>query len=101
MILRNVALALGRKMKRRNFVDLFGEQTLDRRRFFRGAAGMAASFMALPEICGPLPAVSKADPATPIVGRYFVHLPPDGSSAVYWRGLGGFAGELIQINLNI
>jgi hypothetical protein len=35
------------------------------------------------------------------VARYFVHLPPDGSSAIFWRRLAGFAGELIQINLNL
>ena len=32
---------------------------------------------------------------------YFLHLPPDGSPAIFWRGLAGFAGELIQINLNL
>jgi murein DD-endopeptidase MepM/ murein hydrolase activator NlpD len=35
------------------------------------------------------------------MSRYFVHLPPDGTPAIYWRALSGFAGELIQINLNL
>jgi hypothetical protein len=35
------------------------------------------------------------------MARYFLHLPPDGSPAIFWRGLAGFAGELIQINLNL
>ena len=35
------------------------------------------------------------------MARYFVHLPPDGSPALFWRRLAGFAGELIQINLNL
>ncbi len=35
------------------------------------------------------------------MATYFVHLPPDGSPALFWRGLSGFAGEDIQINLNL
>ena len=35
------------------------------------------------------------------MARYFVHLPPDGSPAIFWRRLAGFASELIHINLNL
>jgi len=33
--------------------------------------------------------------------RYFIHLPPDGSPAIFWRTLSRVAGELIHINLNL
>jgi predicted TIM-barrel fold metal-dependent hydrolase len=42
-----------------------GKQGLDRRRFFQTAAGMAASFVAMNEVYGPLFEVSKAEAATP------------------------------------
>src|SRR5215471_11701503 len=45
--------------------DLGGKQGLDRRRFFQSAAGMAASFVAMNEVYGPLFEVSKAEAATP------------------------------------
>lgn len=35
------------------------------------------------------------------MARYFVHLPPDGSPAIFWRTLSGLAGELIHINLSL
>jgi Peptidase family M23 len=35
------------------------------------------------------------------MSRYFVHLPPSGCPAFFWRRLSRFAGELIQINLNL
>ncbi|GAB3138607.1 hypothetical protein GCM10027057_18880 [Marisediminicola antarctica] len=35
------------------------------------------------------------------MSRYFVHLPPDGSPALFWRGLAGFPGGVIHINLNL
>lgn len=35
------------------------------------------------------------------MARYFVHLPPDGSPAIFWRSLSGVAGELIHINLSL
>jgi murein DD-endopeptidase MepM/ murein hydrolase activator NlpD len=35
------------------------------------------------------------------MAHYFVHLPPNGSPAIFWRRLAGFAGELIHINLNL
>lgn len=35
------------------------------------------------------------------MSRYFVHLPPDGSGAIYWRHLSAFAGLPIHINLNL
>ena len=40
--------------------DLGAKQGLDRRRFFQSAAGMAASFVAMNEVYGPLFEVSKA-----------------------------------------
>jgi hypothetical protein len=40
--------------------DLGGKQGVDRRRFFQTAAGMAASFVAMNEVYGPLFEVSKA-----------------------------------------
>ena len=45
--------------------DLGGKQGLDRRRFFQTAAGMAASFVAMNEVYGPLFEVTKAEAATP------------------------------------
>src|SRR5262249_56202819 len=45
--------------------DLGGKQGLDRRRFFQSVAGMAASFVAMNEVYGPLFDVSKAEAATP------------------------------------
>lgn len=35
------------------------------------------------------------------MARYFVHLPSNGSPAIFWRRLAGFAGELIHIDLNL
>jgi len=45
--------------------DLGGKQGLNRRRFFQSAAGMAASFVAMNEVYGPLFAASRAEAATP------------------------------------
>jgi predicted TIM-barrel fold metal-dependent hydrolase len=42
-----------------------GKQGLDRRGFFRTAAGMAAAFVAMNEVYGPLYGVSHAEAATP------------------------------------
>jgi predicted TIM-barrel fold metal-dependent hydrolase len=49
--------------------DLGGRQGLDRRRFFQSAAGMAASFVAMNEVYGPLFEVSKAEAATPAMAQ--------------------------------
>src|SRR5258708_26993652 len=50
--------------------DHFGcKQGLDRRRFFQSAAGMAASFVAMNEVYGPLFEVSKAEAATPAIAQ--------------------------------
>ena len=50
--------------------DHFGcKQGLDRRRFFQSAAGMAASFVAMNEVYGPLFEVSKAEAATPAMAQ--------------------------------
>src|SRR3981189_1439851 len=49
--------------------DLGGKQGLDRRRFFQSAAGMAASFIAMNEVYGPLFDVSKAEAATPAMAQ--------------------------------
>jgi len=49
--------------------DLGGKQGLDRRRFFQSAAGMAASFVAMNEVYGPLFDVSKAEAATPAMAQ--------------------------------
>jgi len=49
--------------------DLGGRQGLDRRCFFQTAAGMAASFVAMNEVYGPLFEVSKAEAATPAVAQ--------------------------------
>jgi hypothetical protein len=35
------------------------------------------------------------------MARYFVHLPSDGSSALFWRDAEYFAGEPFQYNLNL
>src|SRR6201989_1424471 len=48
---------------------LGGRQGLDRRRFFQTAAGMAASFVAMNEVYGPLFDVSKAAAATPAMAQ--------------------------------
>jgi uncharacterized protein len=45
--------------------DLAQQQGLSRRRFFQTAAGMAASFVAMNQVYGPLFAVSEAEAATP------------------------------------
>src|SRR6202051_2836391 len=45
--------------------DLGGRQGLNRRRFFQSAAGMAASFVAMNEVYGPLFDVPRAEAATP------------------------------------
>ncbi|HUA52028.1 MAG TPA: hypothetical protein VMB81_07675, partial [Candidatus Sulfotelmatobacter sp.] len=45
--------------------DLGGKQGLDRRGFFRSAAGMAASFVAMNEVYGPIFSASRAEAATP------------------------------------
>ena len=49
--------------------DLGAKQGLDRRRFFQSAAGMAASFVAMNEVYGPLFEVSKAEAATPAMAQ--------------------------------
>src|SRR5262245_65928246 len=49
--------------------DLGGKQGLDRRRFFQSAAGMAASFVAMNEVYGPLFEVGKAEDATPAMAQ--------------------------------
>jgi predicted TIM-barrel fold metal-dependent hydrolase len=49
--------------------DLGGKQGLDRRRFFQSAAGMAASFVAMNEVYGPLFGVDKAEAATPAMAQ--------------------------------
>jgi predicted TIM-barrel fold metal-dependent hydrolase len=45
--------------------ELGGRQGLDRRKFFQTAAGMAASFVAMNEVYGPLFEVTRAEAATP------------------------------------
>jgi len=49
--------------------DLGGRQGMDRRKFFQTAAGMAASFLAMNEVYGPLFEVSKAEAATPAMAQ--------------------------------
>src|SRR5258708_7211125 len=49
--------------------DLGKRQGLDRRRFFQTAAGMAASFVAMNEVYGPIFDVSKAEAATPAMAQ--------------------------------
>ena len=45
--------------------EVGGRQGLDRRRFFQTAAGMAAAFVAMNEVYGPVFAASRAEAATP------------------------------------
>ena len=45
--------------------ELGGRHALSRRRFFQSAAGMAASFLAMNQVYGPLFAASPAEAATP------------------------------------
>jgi uncharacterized protein len=49
--------------------DLGGKQGLSRRRFFQTAAGMAASFVAMNEVYGPLFDVTAAEAATPAMAE--------------------------------
>ncbi len=49
--------------------DLGGKQGLNRRRFFQTAAGMAASFVAMNEVYGPLFDVTPAEAATPAMAE--------------------------------
>jgi predicted TIM-barrel fold metal-dependent hydrolase len=49
--------------------ELGGKQGLDRRRFFQTAAGMAASFVAMNEVYGPIFDVSRAEAATPAMAQ--------------------------------
>ena len=49
--------------------ELGGKQGLNRRRFFQTAAGMAASFVAMNEVYGPLFDVTKAEAATPAMAQ--------------------------------
>src|SRR6202051_4198633 len=49
--------------------ELGGKQGLDRRRFFQTAAGMAAAFVAMNEVYGPVFGVSKAEAATPAMAQ--------------------------------
>src|ERR1700722_12223021 len=49
--------------------DLGGRQGLNRRRFFQTAAGMAASFVAMNEVYGPLFDVTPAEAATPAMAQ--------------------------------
>ncbi|MBV8747313.1 MAG: amidohydrolase family protein, partial [Xanthobacteraceae bacterium] len=49
--------------------DLGGKQGLDRRKFFQTTAGMAAAFVAMNEVYGPLFDVSKAEAATPAMAQ--------------------------------
>src|SRR5436305_15006970 len=50
-------------------VALAKRQGLSRRRFFQTAAGMAASFVAMNQVCGRLFEVSEAEAATPEVAN--------------------------------
>src|ERR1700731_3300943 len=49
--------------------DLGGKQGLNRRRFLQTAAGMAASFLAMNEVYGPLFDVTPAEAATPAMAQ--------------------------------
>ncbi len=49
--------------------ELGGKQGLNRRRFFQTAAGMAASFVAMNEVYGPLFDVTRAEAATPAMAE--------------------------------
>ena len=48
--------------------ELGGRQGMDRRRFFQTAAGMAAAFVAMNEVYGPLFAATSAEAAEPAHG---------------------------------
>src|SRR2546423_7944933 len=49
--------------------EIGGKQGLDRRKFFQTAAGMAASFVAMNEVYGPLFDVTRAEAATPAMAQ--------------------------------
>lgn len=49
--------------------EIGGRQGLDRRRFFQTAAGMAASFVAMNDVYGPLFSASRAEAATPAMAQ--------------------------------
>jgi uncharacterized protein len=49
--------------------DIAKKQGMDRRRFFQTAAGMAASFVAMNQVYGPLFEVSSAEAATPAMAQ--------------------------------
>src|SRR5258705_2135055 len=49
--------------------ELGGKQGLNRRRFYQSAAGMAASFVAMNEVYGPLFDVTRAEAATPAMAQ--------------------------------
>src|ERR1700716_2461095 len=49
--------------------DLGARQGMDRRKFFQTAAGMAASFVVMNEVYGPLFEVTKAEPAFPAMSQ--------------------------------
>jgi hypothetical protein len=49
--------------------ELGSRQGMDRRRFFQTAAGMAASFVTMNEVYGPLFDVTKAEAATPAIAE--------------------------------
>src|SRR3978361_2330247 len=49
--------------------DLGAKQGMDRRKFFQTAAGMAASFVAMNEVYGPLFDVTRAEAATPAMAQ--------------------------------
>ena len=49
--------------------DLGARQGMNRRRFFQSAAGMAASFVAMNEVYGPLFDVTRAEAATPAMAQ--------------------------------
>src|SRR6202140_4902160 len=49
--------------------EIGARQGLNRRRFFQSAAGMAASFVAMNEVYGPLFDVTRAEAATPAMAE--------------------------------
>src|SRR3979490_2015005 len=57
--------------------DLGGKQGVDRRRVFQTAAGMAASFVAMNEVYGPLFDVTRAEAATPAMAQERAGAPQD------------------------
>ena len=57
--------------------DLGGKQGLSRRRFFQTAAGMAASFVAMNEVYGPLFDVTPAELITGIITPVGIFKPAD------------------------